>query len=362
MSERVISADSHVNITHDRVKANLPAKYHQDYDRAVDEQLAVMAEFYGGRQLSTDGQGKLANFTHPAKGRPGHFDPVERLKDMDIDGVDTEVLYSEVTGFRYLYRLRDGSAAATRAFNDALYEFGSVDAKRLVVSYQIPIHDIDAAITEVRRVAALGAKSLQLPAHPSELDLPDYYDGRYDPLWSEVQETGLPMCFHIGLHTGLKDVTRRDPTPQAAIYTTMVALMTAEAIGMWIFGGILERFERLKIVWVEPGVGWIPWFLWNADDMRTHGQYEMPAISQLPSFYWARNMAATFINEPFAVADPLVRQQLGTANLMWSTDYPHQVSSWPNSRSTIEQQFQGVPEEERRAMLSGNAARIWALA
>jgi uncharacterized protein len=57
-----------------------------------------------------------------------------------------------------------------------------------------------------------------------------------------------------------------------------------------------------------------------------------------------------------------VRQQLGTENMMWSTDYPHQVSSWPNSRETIERQFQGVPEEERRAMLSGNAERIWSLA
>jgi predicted TIM-barrel fold metal-dependent hydrolase len=100
---------------------------------------------------------------------------------MDADGVDVEVIYSEVSAFRYIGDMERGAAEATRAFNDVLTQFASADPRRLVVSYQIPIHDIDAAVAEVQRVTELGAKSLQIPVFPTELGQPDYFDERYKP-------------------------------------------------------------------------------------------------------------------------------------------------------------------------------------
>ncbi|HXN62277.1 MAG TPA: hypothetical protein VN886_17655, partial [Acidimicrobiales bacterium] len=91
---------------------------------------------------------------------------MERLKDMDTDGVEASVTWCEVSAFRYLYKVKNGWREATRAFNDALAEFASADPKRLVISYQIPIHDIDTAVAEVTRIAATGGKSLQLPVFP----------------------------------------------------------------------------------------------------------------------------------------------------------------------------------------------------
>ena len=75
---------------------------------------------------------------------------------MDLDGVAVEVLYSEVSAFRYIPDLKTGAGEATRAFNDALDEFASADRERLCVSYQIPIHDIDFAVSEVERTAERG--------------------------------------------------------------------------------------------------------------------------------------------------------------------------------------------------------------
>ena len=66
----------------------------------------------------------------------------------------------------------------------------------------MPIHDIDLAIGEVQRVAAAGCKSLQLPVFPAEVGQPDYLDARYDRLFSAIEETGMPVCCHIGLNTG----------------------------------------------------------------------------------------------------------------------------------------------------------------
>jgi predicted TIM-barrel fold metal-dependent hydrolase len=352
--ERLISADSHVSVDHKDVKAKLPAALHAGYDDAVTSLTRTMT---GGAGKAN--QAMMREYDHPAWGRAGKADPYERLRDMDTDGVDAEVLYCEVSAYRFLYRIKDGWQEATRAFNDALLDFGAVDPKRLVVSCQIPIHDIDAAVAEVRRVARLGGKSLQLPVYPNELGLPEYFDDRYDPLWATIQELDLPICCHIGLNTNLDDLARRDPTPQRGVMVPMVGLSTAEAFGMWMLSGVLERFAELKLVFVEPGVGWVPWYLYIVDDMATRQKYDFPAINELPSFYFHRNIHLTYIDEPDAVQ--LLRHRVGVRNIMWSSDYPHPVSSWPRSRDLVAAQFVDVPDDERVLILSGNATRVWSL-
>ena len=357
MTERIISADSHVKIEHAQIKANLAAKYHQSYDDAVAAFAARMAR--GAGAANAAGAAMKAAEGNSAFTQPGYWDPVERLKDMDVDGVDAEVLYSEVSAFRYLPEMKEGANDSVRAFNDVLQWFSEPDAKRLVVSYQIPIHDIDVAIAEVKRLVALGAKSLQMPVFPSEFGLPEYFDERYDPLFALIQETGLPICCHIGLNTNLDDLTRRDPTPNKGIMVPVVGLMCGEAFGMWIMGGVFEKFPDLKVVFVEPGLTWVAWWIHIADDLKLRQGYQFPAITELPSHYFHRNVFLTFIEEEIALHR--LRDVIGVENMMWSSDFPHPVTSWPNSQKIIAEQFDGVPEDERELILCGNAARVWNL-
>jgi predicted TIM-barrel fold metal-dependent hydrolase len=239
------------------------------------------------------------------------------------------------------------------AFNDAMREYGSADPRRLVVSYQIPIHDVDAAVAEVGRVAALGGKSLQLPVFPPELGLPDYYHERYDRLFAAVQDADLPICCHIGLNTGLADLTLRDPTLGKAVMVPMTALSAGEALGMWILGGVFERFPRLRVVFGEPGLGWIAWWLHIADDMVTRQGYELPAVTELPSFSFHRNVFTTFIDEPDPLASEQIRARIGVRNMMWSSDYPHPVTSWPHSRKIVDEQFRDFPAADRELIVAG---------
>ncbi len=352
---RLISADSHVAVTHDQVKSNLAAKWHEPYTAAQQAFASRMARKGAGEANTA----AMKQNPHAAFTRPGYRDGAERLKDMDTDGVDVEVVYSEVSAFRYLGDMTDGVAEVSQAFNQVLAEYASADPKRLIVSYQVQVNDIDAAVKEVQRVAAEGGKSLQLPVFPNELGLPDYYDARYAPLWAAIEETGLPICCHIGLNTNLDDLVRRDPTPQKGVMVPMTALSTGEAFGMWILTGTLERFPALKLVFVEPGLGWVAWWLATVDDMVKRQGYRFEHLTELPSFYFHRNMALTYIDEPDAIQ--LLRHRIGVSNIMWSSDYPHPVTSWPDSRKLIERSFAGVPEDEREAMLSGNAARVWSL-
>jgi uncharacterized protein len=224
----------------------------------------------------------------------------------------------------------------------------------------VPIHDIDAAIKEVQRVADAGCKSLQLPVFPAEVGQPDYFDPRYDRLFSVIEETGMPVCCHIGLNTALNTQADRDPTPRLAWTMTCMPLSSSEALGMWLLTGPLVAHPKLKVVFVEPGLGWVSYYLYFLDDMVLRQGYEFPVLQgELPSYYYYRNMAMTFIDEPDAIQHLLPR--LGVENVMWSSDYPHPVSTWPKSVQIVDELFADAPEAERDLIVNGNARRIWAL-
>jgi predicted TIM-barrel fold metal-dependent hydrolase len=225
------------------------------------------------------------------------------------------------------------------------------------VSPQIPSHDIATAVKKVEWAASQGIKSLQLPLFPAEFGLADYWEDRYEPLWASTQEAGLPVCCHIGLNTQLDSLAERDPTPQKGIFVGSVALSTAEAMGMFIMGGVFERFPGLKVVFVEPGLGWATWWLKRVDDMTTRQGYEYPAITELPSHCFHRNVFLTFIDEGDAYRQ--ATEMLGIDNIMWPSDYPHPVSSWPRSHAVVDEMFEAVPAADRKKIVCGNAERVW---
>ncbi len=365
-TQRLISSDGHAKVSHEAVKEHLAKRYHEAYDSAVadfTQQMTVARTASNNQAWQTTRRvaESESSFRMRNMQRAGHTDGKARLADMEADGVQAEVIYCEVSGYRYLYAMKEGAYDATRAFNDAMHEFASADPSRLIVSYQIPINDITHAVKEVRRVADMGGKSLQLPVFPAELGLPDYFHERYDPLLAAIAETGMPICCHIGLNTMLEDLQRRDPTPGGVASMPQIALSTGEALGFWITAGVLERFPDLKLVFVEPGLGWIAWWIYISDDLVGRQGYEAPHIKELPSFYFHRQVHATFIDETDAVQSELIRNRLGVRNIMWSSDYPHPVSSWPYSRKIVDEVFEGIPADERELMVAANARRVWNL-
>ncbi|UCE85105.1 MAG: amidohydrolase family protein [Deltaproteobacteria bacterium] len=357
--ERIISADSHVAIKDEQVMSHLATRFHEDYKNARLRHMAELAKRMKKKAGQTTAMPSQAQ-PWEAAGRKGEYDPVERLKDMDIDRVDAEVLYCDVLcGTSYYGMTNGGRAAAFEAFNNAALDFASHDPKRLLPVYIVPIVDIDESVREVQRLASAGAKALMLPLYPTDLDLPHYSDRRYDPLWAAIQETGIPISQHVGASQTLFDIMAYDPTPAKGIFQALPPIFMAEALAGWIVPGILERFPSLTVVLVESGLGWIPYFLERLDNMkRSHGWDHYGMLKEKPSFYFHRQMLVTFEEDRFGVDQ---RHRIGVDNLMWATDYPHPDSTWPNSQKVLETHFDGVPVEEARLMIGGNAARIYGL-
>jgi predicted TIM-barrel fold metal-dependent hydrolase len=127
-----------------------------------------------------------------------------------------------------------------------------------------------------------------------------------------------------------------------------------------IFGGVFERFPRLRIVSAESDVGWIPHYLQRLDHSYEKYRYleQSTVIPEKPSVYFRRQVYATFQDDRIGV---LLRDQIGLDRLMWASDFPHSDSTWPHSREVIERDFEGVPEREAAQIVADNCAELYAL-
>jgi predicted TIM-barrel fold metal-dependent hydrolase len=368
---RIISADSHVTIPKGLVHDHLPSDLRQKVESAEAEyaarnleakpQKAKQAELKKGR-VPTGLPNMREGAPWPAAGRAGEHDAAERLKDMDIDGVEAEILYVGSGGASFATLSPPERLEATRALNSAAIEWASIDPKRLMPVYILPVEDIGAAVREVERVVAEHGKAVQIPLVPRELGALPYWDEAYDPLWEILSETGVPISQHVGGSRYLMgDVLQEDPTPYKGIFQSLPPIFMAECISDWCVSGVLGRWPDLRVVLVEAGIGWIPYFLERLDTMvDNHGWKTFPehAITEKPSFYWHRNMAATFEQDTTGMR---LLDILGIENLMWATDYPHPDSTWPRSRQVLEQHFEGMSRDDVELIASGNATRIYKL-
>ncbi len=362
-TERILSADSHVRITDPAVLGHLPAQYHEDYQKARMEYFARMARKAkpkpGKEQKTPEEMWKEQPWE--AANRPGEYDPVARIQDMDIDRVKAEVLYTDVECGVGYYAMGDGGRlAAFQAFNNAALEFANHDPKRLLSVYILPLVDVQEAVGEIERLAKAGARAVMLPLYPTDLDLPPYFDRIYDPLWAAISEAGIPISQHVGASGALWNIFGYDTTPARGIFQSLPPIFMAEVIGNWIVGGVFERFPKLNVVLVEAGLGWIPYYLERLDTMQRshHWDHYGEMIKEKPSHYWHQNMMCTFEEDTLGIE---LRHKLGLDNMMWATDYPHPDSTWPNSQKVLETHFKDVPVEEVRQIIGGNCARIYRL-
>ena len=311
--------------------------------------------------------------------RRGCYDGAERLKDMDIDGVDAEVLFPPQRTVGHFLGDEDDTLvlAGIEAYNNFLWdEFCAPDRDRLIGMAQMPSTGIDDAVDALRKAKARGFKGVVTSCWPSGGDSISDAD---DPFWAAASDEGIPVCIHINLVSRRARQSQRRAAEAAAakgsggIYGGKAAKANAKAvaglggvfstvpstIGQLIFTGTFERFPDLHVAMIETGVGWIPHFLEQIDDRywRNRSWGNIP-INEPPSFYWFRNMSATLITDRNGVEN---RYGVGVDNMMWSSDYPHHGNDWPYSRMTIDSMMSNIDRDERRRIVGANAARIFGL-
>ena len=363
-TQRILSADSHVIEPADVWTSRIEKRFLDRAPRVVKRAGEREGDFFVAEGLRPF---PVAGFAvagvdpkdfgeRMARGypgvRPSAWDPVERLKDQERDGVVGEVLYPSL-GMR-LFQMEDGElrAASFRAYNDWLADYCSHSPRRLAGAALISLDDPADGVAELTRAARKGLRGAMIwGAAPAERP---YGDPSYDAFWAAAQELGTPVSLHILTE-------RRGGSDFQSVMKGYPALhhSVEKSLAEIIFAGVLERFPKLKLVSVENDIGWIAHFLQRLDHSYEKYRYlERNAIPNPPSYYFQRQVAATFQDDRVGV---VTRNFIGVKSLMWASDFPHSDSTWPNSRQVIARDFEGVPDDERRMMVADNAAALYGL-
>jgi hypothetical protein len=104
----------------------------------------------------------------------------------------------------------------------------------------------------------------------------------------------------------------------------------------------------------------VGWFAFAANYMdetwRKQRYWVKSVLEREPSYFWERNIYGSFIHDRAGIQ---MRHLAGAGNIMWSSDYPHSETTFPESRQTIERLFEGVPKEERDMITGGRAKALY---
>jgi predicted TIM-barrel fold metal-dependent hydrolase len=113
------------------------------------------------------------------------------------------------------------------------------------------------------------------------------------------------------------------------------------------------------VICTEVEIGWVaPLFARIDKYYRRFSKTIETPLRMKPSDYFRRQIYATFIDDSFGVK---TYDEIGADNFLWSTDYPHQASTWPHTREAMAQTFATVPEADLRKIVSENTARLYNL-
>ena len=341
-----ISTDSHVTEPIELYAERVGASYR---DRAP-----VIVERDGWRTLHIEGLGprKLMRAEELLVATVGDWHADDRIRDQEADGVSAEVIFPTFA-LQACFASDDPGLqlALCRAYNDWAAEVFPKTGRILAVGL-VPMVDIDAGIAEARRLAAAGFRALFLPARVEQRP---YNDPAYDRFWAVAEDLRLPLTFHSG--TGHEPRVARGPGGAVINYLLGAQLDGPMVLLTLAAGGALDRFPGLRVVTVETGAAWLAWVMTQADAIYAdHEKWAHPKLSLKPSELIRRQCHATFMYDPVAVNN---RGTTGIETLMWGNDYPHPEGTWPSSQEVCAAQFDGVPDDELRAIVGGTAARVF---
>jgi predicted TIM-barrel fold metal-dependent hydrolase len=347
---RIVSADSHM-LEHDLWIDRFPEH--------LKEHAPRIAFVDGGWQFSVKGrpmmpQEQALGLCEAMECNPGFLAVEPRLKDLDIEGVEKELIFPQRLFGLYMAGDFDMREHIFAAYNEHIAEICAQAPDRLY-AVMIPNYwDPANAAASVERCKELGARCLMVPIHPRK-DVNGaeilYNDPKMDPFFAAVAASGIPLCFHIGenIPTAL---------PGAAGTFVLTQMQGFRPIfGALTFGGVFDRHPDLRVVFVEGGICWVASAIHDADMIYNSFPTAMsPQLKHPPSWYWFNHCYATFMTDPAGLE---LLHRIGADRVMWSSDYPHQESTFGYTRSAIQAVFDATSVPNAQKIVGLTALKVF---
>jgi predicted TIM-barrel fold metal-dependent hydrolase len=385
----VVSMDSHAQMPPAAWPEYLERRYHEHLPSAHedDEAYTTVMATLAGLQVQTpetiavyDTDGVYRN-----DGHFGLWDLDRRLAEMDREGIAAEYVYegdaravnlfADVFGRDYDL---DVCEAGIRAYHRWLHDtFGSRPDRILLVGGGGTGYDIDATVAELEWLADHGFAGTYIPAFFAVPGVPPLFDEYWEPVWNVCESRGLPLFVHAGFGVPygemyhpvrqIKDAMDHSDDPRMTAGMVAAEVFPLDFLTdirarqpMWqlMLGGVFDRHPGLRLVMTEVRADWTPATLRALDTVYLRDRAAFPARYS-PTEYWhSRCMTSlSFVHR----SEVAMRHELGIETLGFGRDYPHNESTWPNTKAWLRDAFAGVPENEVRLMLGENAIRVLGL-
>ena len=370
----IVSVDDHLFEPANLWESRLPAKLRERGPRVVeiDEGLAWQLEGELHPMYLTSA---TAGIPHEDRHfrvirsydeiRAGAYDPVERVLDMDVDGVLGSLCFPTYPGFSgtRFQTLADRELGweCIKAYNDFQNEEWARSAPgRLFGMVLLPFWDTALAVSEIERSATNGAKAITFSENPSRQGYPSLHDADHywDPVFAAAQDAELPICVHFGSSSFVQTTA-----PDAPMIVQSATSPTNSMLAMvdWLFSGALDRFPRLQLVFSESYLGWIPFILEHSDrNWRNHFAWAIDprTVPRAPTEYFAEQVSVCLVFDPEGARRI---EDNGVDRVLAEADYPHPDSQWPNPPKVLEELLRHLSPEDRTKILRTNAEKLFQL-
>ena len=330
-------------------------------DTVPDSQKPRLAEFrekikkhYGRLPLPGGGQARKGDKFDI---RPGMNDPKLRLEDMDLEGIDVTVTFPGGAGEEWAMLDRDFSLALCQAVNNSKAAFNKEAKGRVFALAKLPLIDPELAVKELRRaVNELGLIGMVAPQHVREknLDHPSF-----DVVWAEAEKMGVPVCIHGGGQAPDQypvGVDRFNTRLEVHAITHPVGNMVA--LDSFCVGGVIARFPKLRVAFMESGCGWLPFWLWRLDEHYEKMPEQAPNIDRKPSEYFYSNCYISC--DPDEVMIPEVVKLCGDERIIYASDYYHWDCAFPDTVKMLAER-NDLSEKTKKRIFTDNATKLYNL-
>ncbi|ELB90879.1 amidohydrolase 2, partial [Rhodococcus wratislaviensis IFP 2016] len=317
---RVIDTDTHLIEPADLWTERLPKAWGTDVLHVKwDEKSQSDLWFFGDQPLKgawTWANWNWKNFNselHDGSGptrldeaHPATYDVDERVKFMDDQGFEMQVLYPNLAGFDWKpfvqHPNRNLAIAHLAAYNDFQLEWVAKYPGRFIPMMVIPYWDVAASVAEIERLADSGFGGIVTTGAPHEHGQAPLGSRKWDPLWKACEEAGLSVSFHTA-SGDFREMLKHDDDDglvggvRVAADGPHIYLANAVIVSDLLVSGILARFPTLQFVSVESGIGWAPFVLDALDKrfqkngvFRSHPEFG----DMLPSDFFKRQVSLNF--------------------------------------------------------------------
>jgi predicted TIM-barrel fold metal-dependent hydrolase len=273
---------------------------------------------------------------------------------MDAIGTDIAVIFPSPMLQLGLHPQVEVEVALAQAYNRWLVERVLAHEPRIRSMLYLPFNDPDASF---RMVKEMGEKAGVVGFMVTAARYRPIHHNSYMKTYALLEEMGLPLAFHAGYNWNDQGMAMMNKF--ISVHALGFVFHNMVHLTNWIINGLPERFPKLKVIWVESGLAWVPFMMQRLDNEYMMRSSEAPALRKLPSEYM-RDMY--FTSQPMEMTDMAAlentfRMVKAETQLLYSSDYPH----WDFDLPSVIYDLPFLSEQAKRNILGGNAMRLFNL-